>query len=605
MAYDLKAVLSLKDDMSAKLKRVRQALRDTREASDTYRDANGRLRDAQGRFVASTAVATTGLIHLTTITNSATLSITGLAGAFAMATAAAAPLAAAVGGISSSLAAAATGAGAFGVVAVSSLTDIFEAAEEVEKINERIAAATTATEYANAQNDLKFVYDQLSSSQIDALENLQSFQDYWGTFKSSFDEPIFEAFAGGLRATQSLLEGLRPTIASVAEVTTGVISRINQAMANGTTNNFFAWLEENAARSIENFATVAGNAFLGFTNILNAFAPTGARLENSLVSISERFREWSDTLATSQGFQQFMDYANQNGQTLLSLFSNLTTIAGQTAATLAPFGTVLLSAFEKATGFIVDNWPVVRETIIGVTAAVVAFKAASAGLLIYTTITSLMAAYAKVAGTMTVAQWALNVALNANPIGLITAGIAAAVGAGVLLYRNFDSIREKALELWDAFGGWKTALLGLLGPIGMMINGGRLLYESWKPFKDLVDGVKDGWNKLTGGGTTKEETGSSSGANNSWLFGGEKPKTDGYNYNGISKVPYNGFVSELHKDEKVLTARQAKAYDEGGGGNTVNLTINYSGGPKLGEAEMELFSSYLVRRINQAGGGGA
>ena len=33
-------------------------------------------------------------------------------------------------------------------------------------------------------------------------------------------------------------------------------------------------------------------------------------------------------------------------------------------------------------------------------------------------------------------QWALNIAMSANPIGLVIAGIAALIGIGYLLYKN-------------------------------------------------------------------------------------------------------------------------------------------------------------------------
>jgi len=40
----------------------------------------------------------------------------------------------------------------------------------------------------------------------------------------------------------------------------------------------------------------------------------------------------------------------------------------------------------------------------------------------------------------TAAQWALNVAMNANPLGLIVLGLAAVVGIGYVLYKNWDSL---------------------------------------------------------------------------------------------------------------------------------------------------------------------
>ncbi len=57
-------------------------------------------------------------------------------------------------------------------------------------------------------------------------------------------------------------------------------------------------------------------------------------------------------------------------------------------------------------------------------------------------------AYKTVAAAVTVAQIALNVAMTANPIGVIIMGIAALVAAGVLLYENWDVIKLHLLGAW-------------------------------------------------------------------------------------------------------------------------------------------------------------
>lgn len=60
-------------------------------------------------------------------------------------------------------------------------------------------------------------------------------------------------------------------------------------------------------------------------------------------------------------------------------------------------------------------------------------------------------ALAVAAGTkvMTVAQWALNLAMSANPVSLIVLGVAA-LGAGLVwLYNNCEPVREMLDTMWD------------------------------------------------------------------------------------------------------------------------------------------------------------
>ncbi len=75
-----------------------------------------------------------------------------------------------------------------------------------------------------------------------------------------------------------------------------------------------------------------------------------------------------------------------------------------------------------------------------------------AGWLILSNVTKIAAA----------SQWLLNAAMSANPIGLIIIGIAALVAAGVLLIKNWDSVKYFSLQAW---GYIKTTILGVISKL--------------------------------------------------------------------------------------------------------------------------------------------
>ena len=93
----------------------------------------------------------------------------------------------------------------------------------------------------------------------------------------------------------------------------------------------------------------------------------------------------------------------------------------------------------------------------------------------------------------TAAQWGLNIALNANPIGLIVIGIAAAIGAIVLMIKYWDQI--KAVIVAFAKFMWK------ISPFGVIIELVEKIFPGFKAkigkifsyVKDLVFGF---WNKI-------------------------------------------------------------------------------------------------------------
>jgi hypothetical protein len=513
-----------------------------------------------------------------------------LTAVFGAGVAASAPLLAGIGALAASFGAAGIGAAAFGAVAIPMLGEIFKKSEEIEKLQEKIANADSAKERIKAQKELAELYAGMSKAQQEALKQLQSFKVFWADFTKQFETPVFQIFAEGLKGLKGLLTGLSPTIKNVADVFVELSQEFNRALQGSAMQKFFDWLETNASESLYNFAHIFGNTFMGVMNLLQAFAPLGASVEEWLVRITQRFEEWSAGLSQSTAFQSFVEYAKTNGPVLLSIISNIATVFKNLVVDLAPLGTTVLSGLQSITGLIANNWPAVRETVIGLTTAFVAFKTVMVGMTIIETVTMLLASYRAVASTTTIAQWALNTAMLANPATWVAAGIAALVAIGVVLWRNWDTIKAKAIELWNKFtwlrvavsilsgafgaviaigisvyqnwdkikskaielwgkiGGLKGALLGLLGPFGAVIGAVQRLIEKWDTLKRTISNFK--MPKISFGLPK-------------WMGGKGLIQVPGH-ATGLSRVPYDNYLARLHKDETVLRADQSKALEEAG-----------------------------------------
>ena len=67
------------------------------------------------------------------------------------------------------------------------------------------------------------------------------------------------------------------------------------------------------------------------------------------------------------------------------------------------------------------------------------------------TMTGVLGGQAAATGTATVAQTGLNTAMAANPIGAVILVIEALIAVGVLLYKNWDTIKAGAQSLWNKF----------------------------------------------------------------------------------------------------------------------------------------------------------
>ena len=284
--------------------------------------------------------------------------------------------------------------------------------------------------------------------------------------------------------------------------------------------------------------------------------------------------------------------------------------------------------------FVKDNWVPIRETIIGLTAALVAFKV---GMLLAPAIqlaTGALLMWRNGATLAATAQWALNVALNANPIGLVVLAIAALVGAGVVLYRNFDTVKKKTRELWDKLGAFKGVATLVLGPLGLIIRAAVTMAENWDNTKGVWENV---WNgiKIAASNAVNDVIGSinkmieklnkipgvnipiiakvdwgqalvHSASTKSKQIGGGKAMLSSYD-SGLSYVPSDGPVY-VHKGERILTREENKAgrsSSNSGAGVGAGVAITGNNFYIREESDINKVAESLFRKLNEASALGA
>lgn len=110
----------------------------------------------------------------------------------------------------------------------------------------------------------------------------------------------------------------------------------------------------------------------------------------------------------------------------------------------------------------------------------------------------------------------------------------------------WDDMKEAGKELIEALGeGLKSAWEGI---------------QDW--FEGVGDAVADFWQGIKDGFSSVTEAAAST-----------KDSVSGSHANGLSYVPYNGYIAELHEGERVLTKQETKDYNSGRGseGNTFNF----------------------------------
>ena len=201
-------------------------------------------------------------------------------------------------------------------------------------------------------------------------------------------------------------------------------------------------------------------------------------------------------------------YISQIKDMFGKIFEKVKPALEETWQILSNAGTV---AIDIAQG-IINNGDRISPVVYTLVGAIAAYKLVMFGAWVYTTamvaITKVKmawdAAQAAATETLTVKQWLLNAAMNANPIGIVIGAIALLVGGIWLLCKNWDLVKKKVVEFWqkldnNPLGKVLKFIIKFGNPVGAMINAFLFLKDvitqNWETIKDFAVTL---WDNLVG-----------------------------------------------------------------------------------------------------------
>jgi phage-related protein len=275
-------------------------------------------------------------------------------------------------------------------------------------------------------------------------------------------------------------------------------------------------------------------------NFKEAFSKAGEAIEKAFKAIQAVFRIFSGTAGDSaDAVQPFIAWLI--GVALPGVLGLLSDVVGAVADAV----------------IWLDKVGALKPLIIGVVAAFAAFKAVT----IATNIA--MTAMAAAQRVVTAAQWLMNAALSANPIGLIIAGVAALIAIFAVLWNNSEEFRNFFIGMWegiksavsavvDWFKGAVESVKTAFGSVrDFFKNAINKIVEFFQPFLDVIGKVSD----FINGGLKK------AGDFIGGLFGGGKDDSGsvpGF-AGGTDKTP-DTFIAGEEGPELVAGARGRKVF---------------------------------------------
>lgn len=242
--------------------------------------------------------------------------------------------------------------------------------------------------------------------------------------------------------------------------------------------------------------------------------------------------------------------------------------------------------------FISDNWSLIKPIIESITIAMVAWKLITIGVAtwtaVVTTVTSIWSTIelmiwgiANATSAWEAVQWLLNVAMDANPIGLVILGIAALSFAIIELVTHWKDICTWVETTWNKLKNNPVVeFVACLNPLT------AILFEVAKHFNAISSAIESAWNWLNSWNGTeakdKAVTFTQTRVDDNRTIGEKQAERMGHNALGTSywsggRTSINergGEIINLPSGSQVIPADKSQQLIKGMGGHTFIFYFN-------------------------------
>lgn len=372
---------------------------------------------------------------------------------------------------------------------VGALSDIVEETKEYQRIMGSLEVSSRKAGYSAEEtaDSYRTLYGVLADDQTAATTtaNLQAL----GLSQQQLEQMIngtIGAWAtyGDSIPIDSLAEAINETV-KTGTVTGAFADVLNWA---GTSEDDFNEKLQAASTSAERANLVLGElASQGLVSAGRGWQENNAALvesnqatadyQSNMAELAERVEPI--TTAIRDGINRILEAA-------LSLTENVdfSGIADSISKGFSEFVEVVVPKMLEFGGFLLQNGDTIISIVAGIGAGFAAWKVAT---LIQGVVSSIQAFKAANEGA-TIAQWAMNAAMNANPITIIVTLIAGLVTAIIALWNTNEDFRNALISAWNAV---KDAFFAVWDAIAGFFT--ETLPNAWNSVVEWVKGIPAWW----------------------------------------------------------------------------------------------------------------
>lgn len=340
--------------------------------------------------------------------------------------------------------------------------------------------------FADITQAIHAIQTQMDITGTTAKEASTTISGSWGSLKAAFQNVLVGLTTGGDMFDQSLdalVDSAKTFGQNVIPAITGALSGVG-SLIGSLAPVIVAELPSMVSDILPHLVSAAKSLFTGLISQLPAL---GKAVLDAIPSIFDGMTDVIGESSVGKLKGSFEGLKN----TITDTFSNIgPMLKNFCEGGISTFCDALSTAMDLASGAI-SVIEALSPVIGAVAGAIITYKGA---VMLWNAAET---AKNVVMGISTAAQWALNVAMTANPIGIVIVAIGALVGAFIVLWNKSEGFRNFWINLWEKVKAIVTsAWEGIKAGFEKIKNGISAVKEK---VSTMWNGVKEKTSELWGG----------------------------------------------------------------------------------------------------------
>lgn len=340
--------------------------------------------------------------------------------------------------------------------------------------------------FADITQAIHAIQTQMDITGTTAKEASTTISGSWGSLKAAFENTLVSLTTGGKMFDQSLdalVDSAKTFGQNVIPAITGALSGVG-SLIESLAPVIVAELPSMVSDILPHLVSAAKSLVTGLISQLPAL---GRAVLDAIPSIFDGMTDVIGESSVGKLKGSFEGLKN----TITDTFSNIGPMLKDFCeGGISTFCDALSTAMDLASGAI-SVIEALSPVIGAVAGAIITYKGA---VMLWNAAET---AKNVVMGISTAAQWALNVAMTANPIGIVIVAIGALVGAFIVLWNKSEGFRNFWINLWEKVKAIVTsAWEGIKAGFEKIKNGISAVKEK---VSTMWNGVKEKTSELWGG----------------------------------------------------------------------------------------------------------